>query len=226
MRDVLDEVFEALEDAGRGRSVAVLDAGCGRVSALKPYRTRIARFVGADIHAPGPDALPYLDEFATVDLCIDADAFPPASFDLILSSFTLEHFADPDAAVRNLRRWLRPHGRLVLTTVNRGHPFVAGYLRLPVQIRAPLQRLVKAYATDAHPLVGACNDPGLVRSTLERAGFEQVRVRTVGHLARAWGRHWPTYLLGLLGDLAMQPIPDRRSTIVADAVAPAAPLAN
>jgi hypothetical protein len=108
---------------------------------------------------------------------------------------------------------------LVLTTVNRRHPLVAAYLGLPVAARPPLQRLVKASAADAHPLVGACNSPDAVRRALEVAGFGQIRVRTVGHLARAWGRRWPTFLLGCLGDLAARSLPDRRSTIVADAVA-------
>jgi hypothetical protein len=36
----------------------------------------------------------------------------------------------------------------------------------------------------------------------------------VGHLARAWGRHWPTFLLGLTGDLLTRGLPSRRSTIV------------
>ena len=218
----LDEAFAATEARSDGIPVVdALDAGCGRISALTGYRDRIRQFVGADLHQPPPGALPHLDRFVAVDLCGDASAFEPGSFDVALSSFTAEHFADPPAAFRNLRAWLRPGGRVVLTTVNRRHPFVAAYLGLPARIRGPLQRLVKASAADAHPLVGACNDPRAVRQALEAAGFTDVRVTTVPHLARAWGRRLPTYLLGLLGDLAAQPFPGRRSTIVADAVAPA-----
>jgi len=197
--------------------LTVLDAGCGRVSQLKPFRPRIARFVGADIHSPAPGALPHLDEFATVDLCAESDAFPPATFDVILSSFTVEHFADPEAAFRNLRGWLRPGGRLVITTVNRRHPFVWAYLAMPAQLRGRLQRLVKATAADAHPIVGVCNSPADLERGLTDAGFADIGVTTVGHLARAWGRHLPTYLVGLAGDLLVQGIPSRRSTIVVSA---------
>lgn len=213
VREVLEEAVAASEARSPGQ-VAALDAGCGRVSALKPFRPRIARLVGADVHQPAT-ALPHLDEFAVVDLCGPSDAFPPASFDLVLSSFTLEHFADPEAALANLRRWLRPGGALVATTVNRRHPFVWAYLAIPAAVRGRLQRLVKATAADAHPLVGRCNDPAAVRATLESAGFSGVTIRTVGHLARAWGRHWPTFVLGLLGDLLTVGLPSRRSTIVA-----------
>ncbi len=129
-------IDEASPTAGPD-GLAVLDAGCGRISALKPFRPQIGRFVGADIHAPAPGALPYLDEFAAVDLCADRNAFARESFDVILSSFTVEHFADPESAFRNLHAWLRPGGRLVITTVNRRHPFVRAYLAMPVAATWP-----------------------------------------------------------------------------------------
>jgi SAM-dependent methyltransferase len=218
VRAALDRAMDAAETDGQ--PIAVLDAGCGRASALRPYRSRIARFVGADIHRPAAGSLPYLDEFATVDLCVDREAFPTDSFHLILSSFTVEHFADPAAAFRHFRGWLRPGGRLVVTTVNRRHPFVRAYLSIPQRTRRGLQRLVKATEADAHPLVGACNDPATISAALRDAGFADVSVRLTGHLARAWGRRWPTYALGLAGDLLSRGMPSRRSTIVAEAVAP------
>ncbi len=213
VRAFLDEALPV------GGEATVLDAGCGRVSALAPMRDRLGRLVGVDLHEPVPP-LPWLDEFRIADVCTEAGAFPANSFDLILSSFTLEHFADPSAAVRNLAHWLRPGGTLVATTVNRAHPFVSTYLSLPPGARGPLQRIVKASAADAHPLVGACNTPALVRRTLADAGLSSIEVRTTGHLARAWQRRWPTFVVGLLGDLAAQPFPARRSTIVARASLP------
>ena len=227
VRAALDDALERAE-AGRPRgpdgspTLAVLDAGCGRVSALVPYRARIGRFVGADIHRPAAGSLPHLDDFVEADLCRQADAFPPASFDLVLSSFTVEHFADPAAAFAAIRGWLRPGGTLVLVTVNRRHPFVAAYLDLPAGPRARFQRLVKATAADAHPLIGACNDPEAIRAALARAGYEAIRLASVGHLARAWGRRLPSYLLGLAGDLIAQRFPSRRSTLVVSARAPEA----
>lgn len=219
VHEALDRSIKAAELRSPGAVVA-LDAGCGRVSALRTFRPRIARLVGADIHEPSAP-LPHLDEFVIVDLCGSGAAFPDGTFDLVLSNFTLEHFADPQAALANLRRWLRPGGMLVATTVNRRHPFVAAYLGLPEGSRRAIQPLVKATAADAHPLVGACNDPAAVRQALDTAGFVDIRLTTVGHLARAWGRHWPTFVLGLAGDLLTREAPSRRSTIVALASAPA-----
>jgi SAM-dependent methyltransferase len=214
----LDRAIAAAERRSPG-SVVALDAGCGRVSALRTFRARIDRLVGADVHQPSAP-LPHLDEFAIVDLCTEANGFAERSFDVVLSSFTLEHFADPASALANLRRWMRPGGRLVITTVNRRHPFVAAYLRLPAGLRRRLQPLVKATAADAHPLVGACNDPAAIRAALEDAGFDHIRLTTVGHLARAWGRRWPTFAIGVLGDLLTSVMPSRRSTILAVARVP------
>jgi SAM-dependent methyltransferase len=204
---------EARRNGGE-RPVTALDAGCGRVSQLLAFRPRIGRLVGADIHKPVAP-LPHLDEFAVVDVCGPSDAFEPGTFDLILSSFTLEHFAAPGTAVANLRSWLAPGGVLVATTVNRRHPFVGAYLGLPSAVRKRIQPLVKSTAADAHPLVGACNDPATIAAALDAAGFSDVRLQTVGHLARAWGRTWPTFMLGLIGDVLANGIPSRRSTIVA-----------
>jgi SAM-dependent methyltransferase len=218
---LLDEAFAEIEPRTRagGRSPDVLDAGCGVGSPLARYRARIGRFSGADLHEPAPDEMPYLDTFVRADLCRDRDAFAPGSIDLVLSNFTMEHFGDPPAALANMARWLRPGGHLIVTTVNRRHPFVGLYLSLPRSLRTAVQHVVRP--TDAHPLVGACNDPRAVANALRGAGLEAVRVQTVGHLARAWQRRWPTLLLGLLGDLAVGPFPSRRSTIVATASAPA-----
>jgi len=225
VRPALDHALARAEAARRAEdaappAVVVLDAGCGRRSALARHRRRIGRFVGVDIDEPAPGALPYLDEFVAVDLCASPDAFSPATFDVVLSSFTVEHLADPAAAFANFARWLRPGGSLVLTTVNRRHPFVAAYLALPDRLRRRIQPFVKATAADAHPLVGACNDPTALRAALAGAGYDDVRVRAVGHLARAWQRRLPTFALGLVGDLLTRGNSSRRSTLVVTARIP------
>lgn len=216
VQQALEQAFAAAEQ--QPHPIAALDAGCGRLSALRPYRPRIARFVGADIHEPA-SPLPYLDEFREVDLCAEPEAFAAGSFDVALSSFTIEHFADPPAALRNIHGWLRPGGRLVVTTVNRRHPFVRVYLGLPDGLRTRAQRLVKATHADAHPLVGACTTPDEIRSALTEAGYTHIAVQTVSHLTAAWGRRPWSRAIGALGDRLTAGVPSRRSTIVAWATA-------
>ena len=201
-------------ESRRPGSVVALDAGCGRRSALAPLRARLDRFVGTDLHVPEPP-LGYLDDFVAADLCSPNPPISPGAFDLAFSHFTIEHFADPEAAFANLYQALRPGGHLVVATVNRRNPLVWAYLALPRPLQRRLQPLVKKPGAAGHPLVGACNDPSSLRAALTAAGFEAIEIETVGNLARSWGPRLPTYLLGLLGDLLTQGFPSRRSTIVA-----------
>jgi len=214
LRSILDAAIDEAARASPADRLAVLDAGCGRKSPLVPFRGRIDRLVGGDLHEPS-SPMAYLDEFVVVDLCRPAVALADSSFGLILSNFTLEHFRDPPAALANFYRWLKPGGLLVVSTVNRGHPFVAAYLALPAAVRRRLQGSIKASEADAHPLVGACNDAATIKHALATAGFERIELQTVGHLARSWLRRWPAFALGAVGDLATRWSPSRRSTIIA-----------
>ena len=188
VRSALDEAIRGAEAREDGpRPVTALDAGCGRISQLRPFRPRIGRLVGVDIHAPA-EPLPHLDEFVLVDLCGPIDAFPPGTFDVVLSSFTIEHL---DRA----RRGVREPPRVAGTRRNPGRhdrqPTASVRGRLPWPADAPPPRppaVVKSTAADAHPLVGACNDPNAIGDALGAAGFREIRMTTVGHLARAWGR--------------------------------------
>jgi ubiquinone/menaquinone biosynthesis C-methylase UbiE len=208
-------VDHALATAAKSsKGLTVLDAGCGRSSALQPFKPSIARFVGIDIHEPAPGSMPYLDEFKVVDVCSDTDAFPAATFDVALSSFTVEHFPKPAEAFANMGRWLRPGGTLVITTVNKRHPMVAAYLGIPSGLRHRLQRVIKATAADAHPIVGVCNTPKSLLAAMTAAGFTEIKVVPIAHLARAWGKTWPTFFVGLLGDLFSKPMKSRRSTLL------------
>jgi len=91
----------------------VLDLGCGdgvfgaRVAgAAGRYgvdtsadRLRLAAATGTRVARADAAALPY----------------PPASLDAVIANSTLEHLPDPGAAVREVARVLRPHGRFVWT---------------------------------------------------------------------------------------------------------------
>jgi 2-polyprenyl-3-methyl-5-hydroxy-6-metoxy-1,4-benzoquinol methylase len=216
---VSDIVSRLIDESLPPSDATALDAGCGRRSLLASFRPRVRELVGLDVHEPARKP-GWLDRFVRADVCTDGGAFPPETFDVVLSSFTVEHLADPPAAFRNLYRWLKPSGSVVLSTVNRSHPLVGAYLSLSPRLRHRLQRLVKYSEADAHPVVGAANRPDELRRALERAGFTDVELVMTSYLARAWNRRLPTFALGLLGDLAVHRVPSRRSTIVARARRP------
>ena len=222
---VLDEALDeaAARAAHEGRPVAVLDAACGRVSALRPFRSRIGHLAGADIRTPPAAAVAHLDRFVLADLCGDPDAFAPGTFDVVLLSFAVEHLADPPAALANLARWARPGATIVVTTVNHRHPFVAAYLGLPAPLRDRLQATVKRGPADVHVIVGACTTRQGLSRAMRAAGWTDVRIGTVGHLARAWARTWPTFAIGIAGDILASGVPARRSTLIAVARIPSVP---
>ncbi|MEP6812481.1 MAG: class I SAM-dependent methyltransferase [Actinomycetota bacterium] len=84
----------------------MLDVGCGE----RPYEALFAgaaEVVGFDV--PGN---PHADLHGS----IDAIPVEDAGFDVVLCLQVLEHVPDPAAAVRELRRAVRPGGRVLLST--------------------------------------------------------------------------------------------------------------
>jgi SAM-dependent methyltransferase len=159
---------------------SVLDIGCGGGETALD----LARAVAPDGTVVGVDLSAAVLAFARRAAAgcarvrfVEADAqlfpFEPASFDAAFSRFGVMFFADPVAAFINIRRSLRPNGRLAFVCW-RGLednaldfvPLSAASAHLPPQ---------PAHDPDA-PGPFAFANPDRVRGILQRAGFGEIEI--------------------------------------------------
>lgn len=105
-----------LDAAGVGRGVRVLDVGTGTGTVAVLACARAAKVTAVDAE-PGmlevarrraPDAV-------TRHAVLPHLPFPDACFDAVVANFVINHVGDPSAAIREMRRVVRPGGRLAVT---------------------------------------------------------------------------------------------------------------
>jgi ubiquinone/menaquinone biosynthesis C-methylase UbiE len=159
-----------------GERVVDVGCGCGDISVLLAQQVGpTGQVLGIDVSAPmlerarqiAPGALPV--SFVLADATVYP--FETSSFDLLASRFGVMFFADPVLSFANLRRALRPSGRLVFACWKepRENPF----------FMAPLQAAYKH--VPKLPQLGP-EDPGpfsfaseqRVRRILSESGFREI----------------------------------------------------
>lgn len=158
----------------------ILDVGCG----IGGTPRTLAQAVGPNGQVVAMDLLQAAVDVARADpglptnvtfLCGDAQSYPfePASFDAVFSRFGLMFFADPARAFQNIRRTLRPGGRLGFICW-RGLeeneldelPLRAASPHLPPQL----------VADSASSVWFSFSDAETIRTTLTAAGFVEIDV--------------------------------------------------
>ena len=156
---------------------------------------------------------PYLDEFHPADLD-DVLPFDDASFDLVYANFVVEHLQYPERTFAEWRRVLRPGGRLVLLTSNRGSPVMAVADAVPERLRLFVKRRgAGAVDRDVYPTAYLVNTPAQLARLAASTGFEAVSVEYVATLHR-YGARVPGLGPVLRGIERLLPA-GRRSTMVA-----------
>ena len=193
LRDRMETVLELVGDIPG----EVLDAGVGPGRLLAALDRRGWRVSGADVSdemlAIARSRLPEAAK-RLVRGPIEALPFEAASFDLVVATGVLEYADDPQAALAEIARTVRPEGRAIVSLPNwwscsalcRRHVLYPAARRLPVrgQNVPPPPRLIRV-ADFEHLLTAAGLPPTVVRRTsfrpraLRRLGFQSLAAQIV-----------------------------------------------
>jgi SAM-dependent methyltransferase len=104
----------------------VLDVGCGRAEYLRSLLTRTPNIFGIETRDDKlQDCFTAHPELRDCLFHVSAESmpFPAAHFDVVIVNEVLEHIPDQDAALREIRRVLKPGGKFLLFCPNRLFPF-------------------------------------------------------------------------------------------------------
>jgi SAM-dependent methyltransferase len=176
-----------LDAAGVRAGMHVLDVATGPGYVAAGAQARGAQAVGidfaADMVGEARRRYPSL-EFHEGDA--ENLAFDAATFDAVVCAFGLLHMADPDKAIAEAYRVLRPDGRFAFTvwTGPDRHDFFAIVLKA-IQAHGNMQ-----VSLPPAPPIFRFSDPAECRNVLTRAGFVDISVVEVPLKGRAPSIEW------------------------------------
>jgi ubiquinone/menaquinone biosynthesis C-methylase UbiE len=178
---LLAPVSQALIDgcgARAGERIVDVGCGCGSTSIALAQLVAPTGFVlGVDISGPmlarardiAPKNLPV--DFALADATVYP--FEPESFDLVTSRFGVMFFADPVTSFANLRKALKPSGRLAFVCWR--EPSENPMMMLPLQAAYKhVPKLPQLGPEDPGPFSFAAEER--VNRILREAGFSDIRM--------------------------------------------------
>jgi len=168
-----------------GKSASVLDVGCGREFPLSTHLLQC----GAQIH--GLDPLGSSEGFpAGVTLrqgTAEEIPYPDASLDVVISRCVFEHLAAPERAFREIKRVLKPEGKVVFLTPNKYDyvSIVAGLI--PNVLHARIIRMLEGRPEeDTFPVYYRANSVRRIKALAGKVGLKVERLEHLNH---------PPYLL-------------------------------
>lgn len=186
----------------------LLDLGCGRDSLAAEAIQGARQSVGIDLDPAD------LRHNATVGLALLANGealpFAPASFDVLISQWVVEHLARPERVFDEIARVLRPGGQAILFTTNANNyvPLISRLTPDALQSGA-LRRWLKRPAHESHPTHFRANTRRRLRQLAHAAHLELTACEYVGnpfYLAFSPPLFWGA----LLFEKATDPPPLRR----------------
>jgi SAM-dependent methyltransferase len=169
------EIFRRMVEAEAEGAQVVCDFGAGRGAGFQiDLRGRVPRIIGTDV-SDEISHNPYVSEWH-----VDPNGMMPAvadgSVDLIYSRYVFEHLRDPARVLAEIRRVLRPGGRLLFLTPNRRHYLPLAATLLGRTMQRKLNAMRGTPEEDTFPTVYALNTPEEVEAHGRAAGFRTIDV--------------------------------------------------
>jgi SAM-dependent methyltransferase len=167
-------------------SAVLMDAGCGaELTLLRQYAPKVTFAVGVDVEAPRlrppANASVLVGNLEQIPLAAD-------SVDLVVSRSVFEHLERPERVLAEIRRILRPHGRLVFTTPNRYYYSCLIARLIPESAKAHYFRTV--FGDDAYDYFPVHYRANTRRSLRKLAASTGLRVEKIEAI-----RHFPFYFV-------------------------------
>jgi ubiquinone/menaquinone biosynthesis C-methylase UbiE len=151
----------------------ILHAGCGwdRLNVSRPYR-ETCKVVGVDLDprvAPMFHSEFHLGSLSKIPL-------ESGSFDLVFCEYVVEHLDDPEAAFQEMRRVLKPGGRILVLTPNLFSYKAVAAACTPQQFHIWMGRIRygRGHEADMYPTLYRCNTAARFRQLAQLAGLEVV----------------------------------------------------
>ena len=190
---------------GLAGPAVIVDVGCGDGSALAVAASRnpAHRFAGIDWSG---GALRRAQALGLTVVCADVSGpglpITDGAADVVIMSELIEHLVDPDGAVAEVRRVLRPGGSLLLSTPNLAAWYNRGLLAAGIQPIFSEVSLAGVFGRPGHVVAGHLRlfTRRALTEFLTASGFRCVTVagaryhdvpRPLGPLDRAFCR-WPS----------------------------------
>ncbi|MFI7704039.1 class I SAM-dependent methyltransferase [Nonomuraea sp. NPDC049480] len=178
-----------LEAAGIGERDRILDVGCGNGQLTRLAAGQAPRGYASGVDLSGPmlakararAAAEHVPNVSFEQGDVQVHPFQEGAFDVALSRFGVMFFADPVAAFANIRRALRPAGRLAFVCLTQiaGTDLGAVFGAMAPYLPSPTG------ADGSGPTSFA--DPARIRCVLADAGFQDVTCTHV-EADQIWGR--------------------------------------
>lgn len=130
------EVYLDYADLLMTPQTMLLDAGCGEGGLTSKYQSVARQVIGVDRYLQPIRDTVELRAIADADL--NALPFPDNRFDIMMSSWVLEHLKQPEIMFHEAARVLRPGGHFLFITPNAYNVLIWARRLIPNRISTPL----------------------------------------------------------------------------------------